>query len=332
MNNQTLEMQKCIVVLGMHRSGTSAITRGLKVFGVELGDNLMPPFANNNEKGFWEDIEINALDNEMLSALGSDWHYLAPVQPSDIQVLHQKGYFIKTVELLRQKIGTFPVFGFKDPQLAKLLPFWKDVFLKCQLYVCYVLAIRHPLSVVQSLTARDNFDPQKSYLMWLGHVFESLSGMAGEKCIVVDYDHLMQSPDFELNRIAKQLDLEIDSAELQIYKSAFLDQKLRHTGYKLNDLFADTACPQLVREIYSALLDVASDKKRIDDSSLQKKIDIWAGEYERLKLPLSLLDKLTKAICERDEQIAALYNSTSWKITKPLRFAGDKIKNCGKRQ
>ena len=54
-----------IVVLGMHRSGTSAITRGLMVLGVELGDHLMPPAPNNNDKGFFEDIDVNAINVEL---------------------------------------------------------------------------------------------------------------------------------------------------------------------------------------------------------------------------------------------------------------------------
>ena len=52
------------VVLGMHRSGTSAITRGLEVLGASLGNRLMPPFVGNNDKGFFEDVDINAFNIE----------------------------------------------------------------------------------------------------------------------------------------------------------------------------------------------------------------------------------------------------------------------------
>ena len=326
-------MQKCLIVLGMHRSGTSAITRGFKVMGVELGDNLMPPVANENATGYWEDLDIKALNSEMLHAIGSDWHYLTPIQSDDIEVLRKKGYFLRAGKLLRKKIGESPVFGFKDPRVAKLLPFWKVVFSQCQLDVSYILTLRHPLSVVMSLAKRDGFEAEKSYLMWLGHVIVSLSETAGEKCILIDYDHLMQSPDFELKRLAKKLDLKIDSTELQNYKTAFLDKELRHTVYDLNDLLVDDACPPLVWEIYVTLMEVASNKKRVDNLSLQKKVAIWASEFERLKSPLALVDRLsikntavTQALTERDAQIAALYHSTSWRITKPLRIVGYQIK------
>lgn len=54
-----MAMNRIVVVLGMHRSGTSVITRGLQVLGVDLGEKLIGGIAGNNEKGFWEDAEIN---------------------------------------------------------------------------------------------------------------------------------------------------------------------------------------------------------------------------------------------------------------------------------
>lgn len=54
----------------MHRSGTSAIARGLTTLGVELGDNLMPAAQSNNERGFWEDQEIVDINTDVLDELG----------------------------------------------------------------------------------------------------------------------------------------------------------------------------------------------------------------------------------------------------------------------
>ena len=59
---------KLVVVLGMHRSGTSAITRGLEVLGVNLGDNLYPA-AIDNPKGFWEDNDFLGINEELLAHL-----------------------------------------------------------------------------------------------------------------------------------------------------------------------------------------------------------------------------------------------------------------------
>ena len=68
-----------VVVLGMHRSGTSAITRGLQVIGVDLGANLMPPANHINEKGFFEDCDIVNINISLLNHLCLDWHHVTPL-------------------------------------------------------------------------------------------------------------------------------------------------------------------------------------------------------------------------------------------------------------
>ena len=304
---------KLVVVLGMHRSGTSAITRGLQVMGVELGDRLIPATAmEGNAKGFWEDIDFNALNNEILNAIDSDWHHISPVEPGDVETLRKKGYFLRAVELLRQKVGNTPIFGFKDPRVAKLLPFWKEVFSHCQFEVSYLLVVRHPLSVVKSLAKRDGFEAEQSYMMWLDHVITSLIGSVGRR-VLVDYDYLMQSPGHELTRIATGLGLEIDPTGLESYKAEFLDAGLRHTAYRPNDLLLDNACPPLVREIYDVLLNVASGDVQIDEGGLQKQLIQWSSEFGRIKSTLTLADKffvkiagLGQALNERDGQISGL--------------------------
>jgi hypothetical protein len=304
-----------VVVLGMHRSGTSAITRGLQVLGVTLGDRLMPSQAIN-AKGFWEDIDVNELNIEMLHALGIDWHYLAPIERSDVDALREKGYGNKAVDLLNAKVGDFPVFGFKDPRVAKLLPFWKEVIARCDFEANYVLMLRHPLSVADSLTRRDGFDVEKSYLLWLGHVITSLAGTAGDNRVLVDYDRLLQSPDHELGRIAKRFDLNIDPAALQSYKTEFLDQELRHTVYGPNELLLDGACSPLACEIYSALLDIASDKRSIDEGAFNTQTAHWVEEFERIRSHLTLVDRLyvrirssEQVVAEREGRVAGLTNA-----------------------
>ena len=287
-----MKNSRLIVVLGMHRSGTSAITRGLQVFGVNLGGRLQAPVEGINDKGYWEDIDLGALNIEMLDAIQSDWSFIAPIEPVDVQLLSEKAYFLRALELLRQKVGDSPIFGFKDPRVARLLPFWKEVFRYLSLDASYVLALRHPLSVVKSLAKRDGFDAEKSYLLWLSHVITSLSDSAGARRVIVDYDLMMQEPDRELARIAKYLDLQVDPAESRKYREEFLDEGLRHTRYGLDDLLADDACPPLVREIYAALLDVSSDKTSIDDAALQIQMAGWFREFDRLKALLKLFDRL----------------------------------------
>ena len=292
---------KLIVVLGMHRSGTSAITRGLVAMGVGLGDNLMPPIAGVNDKGFWEDVDINALNIEMLRSLASDWDRFAPIRAADIEALRNKGYLSHAVGLLRQKMQSSPVFGLKDPRISNLLPFWKEVFRHCGLEVGYVLALRNPLSVAKSLAKRDGFPEQKSHLLWLKHVVAGLLGSVGEQRILVDYDFLMASPNRELTRVASNFGLKIEPARLLEYNNEFLDASLRHAEFSPQDLAADDACPPAVKEIYAAMRDVAANHKSIDDAALRSRLMEWQRELDRMETMLVLADKLSLQIASLEQ-------------------------------
>ncbi|HJP99138.1 MAG TPA: hypothetical protein VJ862_11295, partial [Rhodanobacteraceae bacterium] len=67
------EPHKVILVLGMHRSGTSAVTRCLNLLGAEVGSKLLPP-AEDNRSGFWEHAEVVAVHEELLGDLDRVWH------------------------------------------------------------------------------------------------------------------------------------------------------------------------------------------------------------------------------------------------------------------
>ena len=72
--------RKAVLVLGMHRSGTSALTRILNLLGVDLGSKLMPA-SPENEAGYWEHAEIVRIHDELLGELGTSWdgnHLLSP--------------------------------------------------------------------------------------------------------------------------------------------------------------------------------------------------------------------------------------------------------------
>lgn len=296
---------KLVIILGMHRSGTSAITRTLPVLGVALGDRLIPSIEGNNAKGFWEDIDLNDFDNEILAAIGSHWSHLSMLTDTDLDILRRDGYFLRAVELLRKKVGDTRYFGFKDPRMAKLLPFWRAVFDHCRFEVDYLLAIRHPLSVARSLNKRDHMEIEQSYLLWLGHVIPSLTQSLGCRRLVVDYDRLMHFPDLQLQRMAACFKLDIDAPALQAYKHEFLDEELRHTVYAVEDLLLDPACPPLVHEVYAQLLEVANDRDDLATPEWNERIARWAAEYTRLTTSLRLADKLLK----RNEGIAGQLQS-----------------------
>lgn len=261
--------------------------------GVSLGSRMLPAVQGDNDKGYWEDIDINALNVEMLTTIRSDWYHLKPIDADDVEKLRNAGYLQRAMEVLLEKLKNESLFGFKDPRTAKLFPFWKEVFDTCQFDVSYILAVRNPISVASSLIKRTGITSEHAYLLWLGHVLESLIGSTDSKRTIVDYDMLMAYPDSELARIAESLGLKLIPEELQLYKVQFLDETLRHTSFNAQETLLDPSCLVLVREVYSVLSSITQGKLNLNSAEAQAHIDDWATTYNRLKEPLALIDQLT---------------------------------------
>jgi hypothetical protein len=320
------EGRRLIVVLGMHRSGTSAITRALRVFGVDLGNNLIPGDARVNKKGFFEDVDINALNVELLSTIRHDWMHVRMVSESDFVEL-KKRFLDRACELLKEKVKGKEIYGFKDPRVAKLIPFWRDVFDRCGYIANYVIALRNPMSVVKSLEKRDKLDITQSYLLWLEYMLSILNETMNDKRILVNYDFLMQTPVDELRRIGSALSFPVyDEKESEYFVNHFLSPNLRHSVHTKDDLLLEA--PPLVYEVYSVLCQVG-----IDSQEFIQHIEKWLKERARLSLLVKLLDRFyfinrvliserDAVVAERDavvKQIKSITNSRSWRITAPLR-------------
>jgi len=337
--NEITELSKVkrqlVVVLGMHRSGTSAITRGLQALGVNLGEQLMPAVVNDNDKGFFEDTDVNNFNVELFSAIGGDWDGYPAFPASVLPEEKLEMFKPRAIELICSKIGERP-FGLKDPRIAPLLPFWQSVFERANLGVSYVIAVRNPMSVAQSLARRNGFDAEKSYFLWLGHMLPAVLQTRGCRRVAVSYDLMISDPYVQLGRIAQAFDLTFDShsAAVRGYVEEFLDAKLRHAEFDLNDLHGDCAAPADIIRAYEMFLRLARDEVQVDASEVEElfnQVDATMKQFRQLFDYISRFEakiaNRNKQIFERDRKIAEqdwelqlMVNSRSWKLTRPLRF------------
>ncbi|HEU5336629.1 MAG TPA: hypothetical protein VFU27_11735 [Terriglobales bacterium] len=316
----TSENKHIVVVLGMHRSGTSVITRGLQVLGVDLGERLMAP-QQDNERGFWEDLEVNALNIEVLSALGHDWHTLTPVLDRELTGPAVEEFKTRALEILQVRLSKIDYFGLKDPRIPRLLSFWQDVFARLQAKVSYLITCRNPLNVAASLALRNGFDPEKSYFLWLEHMLESIAQTYGRPRLAVDYDRLLDDPATQLGRIAEILDLRFDSQSLEFCEFLkFLEGSLRHHRQTLQDLQRDDRVPPGVSELYELLLKLSADEVAFDDDEvagvlhridLQYRQNYLALRYmrhweEKATTLAERVNAVTELIAERDRQVSQM--------------------------
>lgn len=312
--------RRIVVVVGMHRSGTSAIARALQALGVDLGDRLMPPLPGVNDKGFLEDEDIVQLNVGLLRELGHDWHTLTPIRAQDLSGPAVAGLRMRAVDLLRERLGQWPVFGLKDPRMALLLPFWRSVFRHLDARVSFVICSRNPLSVARSLKARDAFDDEKSFFLWLQHVVPCFVETEGSARVVVDYDLMIDNPEMQLERISQALSLPFDrhGESLHEYAARFLEQGLRHTRYEAKDLGLVSTLPREVADAFDLMTRLARDELPVDSERVHALMLQWAEVLDRMSPAWGYMARcetriadLTEGSIERDRQLAALNQGLS---------------------
>jgi hypothetical protein len=304
--NTSCESQPIVVVLGMHRGGTSVVTRALQTIGVSLGERLMPGVPGVNDKGFFEDLDIFNLNERLLNAVGHMWHSISILKECDIDRLCEQGYLKEAIDLLHIKSKSAKIFGFKDPRTAKLLPFWLRVFKIGNFNARYVIVVRNPRSVVNSLLKRDGFAPEKSYLLWAAHVLTSLRETSEDSRVLVDYDQLVAAPENTLSNLAAFLNTNINEIDKITFLDDFLSKDLRHSYYLPQDVESDNSALKLVQESYIAISDIATIAKFNKYFVLPPQFDQWEAEFHRIQPLFRYIDRLNKFVTEREVQINTL--------------------------
>lgn len=259
-------MSRAIVVLGMHRSGTSAIARGVAALGVHLGNDFLDA-QPENPTGYWEDRGIVDLNERVLEALGLTWDALAAIEPRRFGGWRMWKLRSEARRYLRRRFAHEPLWGFKDPRTIRLLPFWLRVLREANVDDAYLLAIRNPASVAASLHARQKMDAETAQRLWLVNVVPFLGELDGKLLSVVDYDLLMRDPSGQLERIAQRLRLSgNDRAEIERFSGEFLDASLRHTVFSLDEIDTSTEAGRLTRDAFELLYGLATDRRDSDSS------------------------------------------------------------------
>lgn len=167
-------LRRVLLVLGMHRSGTSALAGLLCQQGFQAPHNPDAGDAHN-PTGNWEPRQIRAFHNSLLESVQSNWEDpLLPVLPWQPQHLDAA-----LAELEQALDADFPstdrqvVALIKDPRQCRLLPLWTALFEQRPFQVAVVLAVRQPEAVAASLVSRDHLPLDRALLLWLSHTLEA---------------------------------------------------------------------------------------------------------------------------------------------------------------
>lgn len=244
-----------ILVLGMHRSGTSALTRVISLLGATLPSNLMPPVKDNNEAGFWESLDAYRLNDDILASAGSSWDHWGELNPGWTHAPAIGAFKARARAMLEHDFAGSPLFVLKDPRLCRLLPFWLEVLLELGADVKCVLPLRNPLEVAASLKARDGFSVAKSHVLWLRHVLDAESGSRGLPRVFISYDGLLADWRALVQRMSVELGIawprSLATSEVEV--DSFLQGRHRHHAADTAELLEHPAIDPWVKKAFTAL-------------------------------------------------------------------------------
>ncbi|MEY2448192.1 MAG: hypothetical protein QOH79_1668 [Acidimicrobiaceae bacterium] len=218
-----------LVVLGMHRSGTSSVTELLELAGMQM-PNAAARFRPTvwNAHGNYENRALTRFNERLLVTMGGRWDAPPPLADGWPRNRPAAAHRREAARLFATELPSSAVW--KDPRLCLVLPFWEHVL---DVQFPAVLVLRHPMEVAGSLRRRDGFSTEIGVALWERYLRTALRSVAGHRVFTVRYDDVLRDPADFVHRVRPALQafgLEPgDAAAPDVVREA-ADPELRHVG------------------------------------------------------------------------------------------------------
>jgi hypothetical protein len=305
-----------VLVLGMHRSGTSALTGALGLCGGTLPGDLMPA-GKDNMKGFFESTQIVEFHDKLLGAFGSRWDDPLPVRPALFNTAEAADASLELANLLSRRFSGHAPLVIKDPRMCKLLPIWVEALDLLGWRSVAVLPLRYPLEVTASLQRRNALDEHHGLAMWMHHTLLAERATREMPRVFVLYDDLLRDGSGTIEQISEALGIggRGASSDADDQVGQFLSTDLRHHTFPPNETLGSP-----YGDIWKAFRMLVANPR---NEAAQLVLD---GAWRELEIAIKVFGPLvedfcpTKAALERCEtELEAVLSSTFWRATQPLR-------------
>ncbi len=222
-----------LVILGMHRSGTSCLAGSLEEAGLALGPVDSKP--HTNPKGNRENRRIMDLNNAVLEANGASWD-----SPPD-GPCHWSAEHTQWRDRLIADYKANSLWGFKDPRTLLVLEGWLRGLPGARLAGTF----RHPAAVARSLQDRNGFAPAKSIDLWTRYNQRLLRLLDAHEMSLICFDWSAERYDAALQGLALRLGLVPPTPRF-----SFFESQLRRNASN-----RELPLPALTQDIYQQLLE-----------------------------------------------------------------------------
>lgn len=248
--------KSCFLVLGMHRSGTSALTRVLNLAGAKLPADLMPA-ATGNSAGHWESNRLVEHHDTLLSKLDSSWLDWRALNLND----KCRDVPQEIANILKAEYGDASQIVVKDPRICRFAPLFIEALEKANYDVHVVIPIRNPMEVCKSLEKRDGMLRTDSALLWLRHILDAEAATRKQKRAILTYEDLLTDWRKTLDGLTKHASFRLpcDIDDIAPLISDSLRPDLRHHTQATEDLQLDPLLRDWVAQAWQAMLVLTDD-------------------------------------------------------------------------
>jgi hypothetical protein len=220
------DKNRIIFILGMHRSGTSALARVMSLCGASLPRGLSEP-AYDNPTGHWEPLRAKELNEGFLHACASTWDDVRLGIAPDAALADE--FVGRICEFLKRDLKGLDDVVLKEPRITALLPYWLAAAAQSGYEAKSIHVFRHPADVATSLSVRDGLAFDHSCALWRKY---NLLGERDARDIphaFVSYESLVQNWGREIERCCAEIGVAADlGPEPRRHVEAFLSPDLHH--------------------------------------------------------------------------------------------------------
>jgi hypothetical protein len=246
-----------ILVAGMHRSGTSALTGALNMLGISLGEHLLAP-GEDNPKGYWEHQSAVEIHERLLVALERRWDDVRPLPAEWLTSDAAQTALAEICEMISREFSGVSVWAVKDPRICRFLPLWIEALRTLGIRPVVLFAARRPSEVAASIAVRNHWAAPVSEMLWLRHVLEAEAASRMLPRTAVIYDDLLADPAATVSTALAWLDIATPhpSAAEQGALAEFVDSADRHHAHrKVQE--NPTALALIADAAYASLAEIA---------------------------------------------------------------------------
>ncbi len=198
-------VKRCVIVTGMHCSGTSAMAGFLHTNGVMMGsqENFIPRPSPENPRGFYENFLFRSLNDAILAENGYYVKSFSPAVPTKLKISERTADMMD--QLLWEYNKHFSLWGFKDPRTCLTFKVWKNAIDKIAgIELITIVMRRNPADIAFSMQRRGNVGTSSQFANLAKAYYECLDAQC-KPTVAFKFESLVSKTDYVAAKLGRIL-------------------------------------------------------------------------------------------------------------------------------